>query len=64
MYVSELALGHKFGGIVYILLLSTETYCTETVQVTLLVGRQEGHLACKKWGDGGGGHWLVRLDRL
>ena len=28
----------------------------------LLVGRQEGHLACKKiWGDGGGGHWLVRM---
>ena len=27
--------------------------------LTLLVGRQEGHLACKKW-DGGGGHWLVR----
>ena len=28
----------------------------------LLVGRQEGHLACKKWGDGGGGHWLVRME--
>jgi len=32
---------------------------------TLLVGRQEGHPeghpACKKWGDGGGGHWLVRM---
>jgi len=26
--------------------------------LTLLVGRQEGHLVCKKWGDGGGGHWL------
>jgi len=24
--------------------------------VTLLVGRQKGHPACKKWGDGGGGH--------
>jgi len=25
--------------------------------LTLLVGRQEGHLACKKYGeDGGGGH--------
>ena len=23
--------------------------------LTLLVGRQEGHLACKKWGDGGCG---------
>ena len=29
--------------------------------LTLLVGRQEGHSASKKWGDGGGGHWLVRL---
>jgi len=28
----------------------------------LLVGRQEGHPACKKWGDGGGGHWLVRME--
>jgi len=28
--------------------------------LTLLVGQQEGHPACKKWGDGGGGHWLVR----
>jgi len=27
--------------------------------LTLLVGRQEGHPACKKWGDGEGGHWLV-----
>jgi len=26
--------------------------------LTLLVGRQEGHPTCKKWGDGGGGHWL------
>jgi len=24
--------------------------------LTLLVGRQEGHLACKEMGDGGGGH--------
>ena len=30
--------------------------------LTLLVGGQEGHPACKKWGDGGGGHWLVRLE--
>jgi len=29
----------------------------------LLVGRQEGHPACKKiWGDGGGGLWLVRME--
>jgi len=26
--------------------------------LTLLVGRQEGLLACKKWGNGGGGHWV------
>jgi len=30
--------------------------------LTLLVGRQEGHLACKKMEDGGGGHWLVRME--
>jgi len=30
--------------------------------LALLVGRQEGHPACKKMGDGGGGHWLVRLE--
>jgi len=30
--------------------------------LTLLVGRQEGHPACKKWGNGGAGHWLVRMD--
>jgi len=30
--------------------------------LTLLVGRQEGHPACKKFGDGGGGHCLVRME--
>jgi len=30
--------------------------------LTLLFGRQEGHLACKKWGDGGGGHCLVWIE--
>jgi len=30
--------------------------------LTLLVGWQEGHQACKKWGDGGGGHWLVWMQ--
>jgi len=30
--------------------------------LTLLVGRQKGHLACKKWGDNGGGHWLVQME--
>jgi len=28
----------------------------------LLVGWQEGHLACKKMGDGGGGHCLVQME--
>ena len=28
----------------------------------LLVGRQEGHRACKKYGDGGGRHWLVQIE--
>ena len=30
--------------------------------LTPLVGRQEWHPACKKMGDGGGGHWLVRME--
>jgi len=31
--------------------------------LTLLVGQQEGHPACKKYGeDGAGGHWLVRME--
>jgi len=30
--------------------------------LTLLVGCQEGHLAGKKWGDGGGGHRLVWIE--
>jgi len=31
--------------------------------LTLLVGRQEGHPACKKYGgDDGGGHWLVWME--
>ena len=29
---------------------------------TLLVRRQEGHPDCKKWGDGGGGYWLVWME--
>ena len=32
------------------------------IALTLLVGRQEGHPACKKWGMVGGGHWLVRME--
>ena len=31
--------------------------------LTLLVGRQQGHPACKKWGDGAGGHWLERKGK-
>jgi len=27
-----------------------------------LVGRQEGHPACKKMGDVEGGHWLVQME--
>jgi len=30
--------------------------------LTLLVGRQEGHPICAKMGDGGGRHWLVRME--
>jgi len=32
--------------------------------LTLLVGWQEGHPACKKWGDGGDGHCLVRTEMV
>jgi len=30
--------------------------------LTLLVGWQEGHPAHKNRGNGGGGHWLVRME--
>ena len=30
--------------------------------LTLLVGWQEGYPSCKKWGDGGDGHWLIRIE--
>jgi len=30
--------------------------------LSLLVGQQEGHPTCKKMGDVGGGHWLVRME--
>jgi len=30
--------------------------------LTLLVGLQEGHPACKNWGDGEGWHWLDRME--
>ena len=41
--------------------------CHETVKfafnaLRLLVGLQEGHPACKKWGDGGSRHSLVRME--
>jgi len=33
------------------------------IALTLLVGLQEGHPVCKKYGeDGGGGHWLVQME--
>jgi len=37
--------------------------CIVFSALTLLVGRQEGHPVCTKYGeDGGGGHWLVRME--
>ena len=36
--------------------------CFIVSALTLLVGWLEGHPACKKWGDGGGVHWLVRME--
>ena len=40
-----------------ILLVTMVDICSEVAfsALTLLVGRQEGHPACKKWGDGGCG---------
>jgi len=38
--------------------------CKKNIAISalmLLVGQQEGHPACKKYGDGVGGHWLVRM---
>jgi len=37
-------------------------WLTAFSDLTLLVGRQEWHPACKNWGEGGGGHWLVRME--
>jgi len=38
-------------------------FSDDLVTLTLLVERQEGHPACKKYGgDGGGGHCLVRME--
>ena len=43
--------------------LHASNHCTISAfsALTLLVGWQEGHLACKKW-DGGDGHCLVRME--
>ena len=42
---------------------SPESECVNAFSaLTLLAGRQEGHPACKKCGDGGDGHWLVRME--
>ena len=41
---------------------SAVDYAVAFSALTLLVGRQEGHPACKKWGDGGGGHWLAWME--
>jgi len=35
-------------------------HCLQSL--TLVVGQQEGHPACKKWRDSGGRHWLVRME--
>ena len=41
----------------------TNVPCVAFSALTLLVGWQEGHPTCKKEsGDGGGGHWLVRME--
>jgi len=48
---------------VFLIKLTTAVLTNAFSALTLLVARQEGHPACKKiWGDGGGGHWLVRME--
>jgi len=37
-------------------------FCLRLSTLTLLVGQQEGHPACKNIWDYGGGHWLVRME--
>ena len=36
--------------------------CYAFSALALLVGQQEGHPACRKMGDDGGGHWLARIE--
>ena len=36
------------------------THCCQCF--ALLAEWQEGHPSCRKMGDGGGGHWLVRME--
>ena len=40
----------------YLFLSASCPQCFDTV------GQHEGHPACKKWGDYGGDHWLVRME--
>jgi len=37
-------------------------YLLHSYILVMLAGWQEGHPACKNMGDGGGGHWLARME--
>ena len=61
--ILTLAYGHSMPA--FFLLLRFFSFLVAFSALTMLVGRQEGHPACKKYGeDGGGGHWLVQMQWL
>ena len=54
---------HCVSGNIYVAQLFLTLLTIAFSALTLFVGRrQEGHPACKKMGDGGDGHWLVRME--
>jgi len=53
---------HRWGGELWRLLPNPNVLVAFSA-LTLLVGWQEGHPACKKYlEDGGDGYWLVRME--
>jgi len=57
------SLRHKINVYAYVTLPILFCCCDVAFSdLTLLVGRQVGHSACKKMGDGGRGHCLVGME--
>jgi len=55
--------GEQSGEITISFCMPAMRCCPTNSALTLLVGRQEGHPPARKnTGDGGGGHWLVRME--